>query len=164
MPQPKIAMLAAVCAMAASPAFADAEGAEYKANLYDADYEIQLADHKIFVGVAAYGTSDADYDAVLTQASVFNPYRSLDDAGYEAVLAENGFLIGTALFGSNDADYGAALTPANFFTNAALGQHDAGYEAVLQDRGIASGTALFGAYDADYEAVLAPKPDCTNCF
>lgn len=158
------AILAAVCTFSASHAIADAGGADYKANLYDADYEIILAQHDIVVGTAAYGTSDADYDAHFTKAVAFNPLRMTYDAGYEAVLAERGFKVGTATYGAYDADYDAILTPANFFGTAALGQFDAGYEVLVNERGIETGAAVFGSYDADYEPVLAPKGDCENCF
>lgn len=161
---PKTALLAIACTFAATPILADAALVDYKANLYDAGYEAELAQYNIVVGASIYGANDGDYDTFFTAASAFNPNSLLDDAGYETALAERGFLVGAALYGHHDADYGAELTPAGFFDAAALGQFDAGYEAVLEDRGIPTGAALFGQYDADYEPVLSPKPDCTNCF
>ena len=160
----RTSIIAAACALAASPIFADAGGADFKANLYDADYEVILAAHGIVVGADVYGANDADYGSFFTTAATFNPLKFSSDAGYEALIAEQGIKVGTAVYGSHDADYGAVLTPVNFFETAALGQFDAGYEVVLQERGIETGTAVFGAYDADYEAILQQPGDCANCF
>ena len=91
MPPIKSLALAALCTALSGPAFADAAMQDAKANLYDADYEVQLADHGYAVGVLAYGTNDADYDVFLSDAALFQPVLGQYDADYEIKLNRAAF-------------------------------------------------------------------------
>ncbi|MEM6384676.1 MAG: hypothetical protein AAF718_00430 [Pseudomonadota bacterium] len=94
--------LTALCVAFAGPLFADAAMVDVKENMYDADYEAIVAEYGYTVGVAVYGAHDADYDVLLSDASLFKP-----------------------LLGHYDADYEAVLKPASYFQSAAFGQTSA---------------------------------------
>ena len=88
---PKNLTIAALCTAIAAPAFADASMNDAKANLYDADFEVALADHGYSVGIAAYGANDADYDTYLSDAALFQPVLGHYDADYESKLNREAF-------------------------------------------------------------------------
>ncbi|MEM7752168.1 MAG: hypothetical protein AAF230_02075 [Pseudomonadota bacterium] len=78
--------LAILCSAFASSALADAAMVDLKQKMYDADYEATVADYGYVVGTAVYGAHDADYDVLLSDASLFKPLLGHYDADYEAVL------------------------------------------------------------------------------
>lgn len=87
----KSVCLSAVILATATPGLSDAAMHDYKANLYDADYATDIAAHGYVVGAAVYGQYDADYDAHLTDADLFQPVLGHHDADYEAHIDRAAF-------------------------------------------------------------------------
>lgn len=83
--------LFALLATVAVPASAEVVMNDEKSRLYEADYEVVLAENGYNVGVAVYGKYDADYDVYLTAADVFKPILGRYDADYEVQLNHAGF-------------------------------------------------------------------------
>ena len=79
---------AALCTALAGPAFADAAMVDVKQKMYDADYEVIVADYGYAVGTSVYGAHDADYDSLLSRADLFPPLFGHHDADYEIVLSQ----------------------------------------------------------------------------
>lgn len=77
---------AALLTISAEPLYADAAMVDVKLNMYDADYEITIAEYGYVVGSTVYGIYDADYDVHLSNADLFKPLLGHYDADYEAVL------------------------------------------------------------------------------
>lgn len=78
--------LAAICCAFAGPVLADASMVDVKQKMYDADYEVIIAAYGFDVGTSVYGSHDADYDVLLSDAGLFKPLLGHHDADYEAVL------------------------------------------------------------------------------
>lgn len=89
--------LAALCAAFAGPALADAAMVDVKEKMYDADYEVIIAQFGYTVGTDVYGAHDADYDVLLSDAGMFKPLLGYYDADYEAVLMPASEFAGTTV-------------------------------------------------------------------
>ncbi|MGR3514425.1 MAG: hypothetical protein ACU0GG_16835 [Paracoccaceae bacterium] len=93
----KSIFLAALCSAVAGSAFADAAMVDVKEKMYDADYEVIIAQFGYTVGTDVYGAHDADYDVLLSDAGLFKPLLGHYDADYEAVLMPASAFAGTAV-------------------------------------------------------------------